>query len=161
MDVKTIFFYLVTLFLSLLLQIFSRNLLPAVAPNFLLLTVVCVSLFRGALVGECFGFGLGLLFDALSLHPFGSQAFLYTLIGYLVGRQSGKIDTENSLARVALVFLVTLFYLFGLFLLISFFSSAEKRIILFPELILNVGFAVPFFWLMKKWFNLWKQIHLS
>jgi rod shape-determining protein MreD len=155
MDVKTIFFYFVTLFLSLLLQIGFRNLLSKFTPNFLLLTVVSISLFRGVFVGEFFGFALGLLSDTLSLNPFGSQAFLYTLVGYLVGRQNGKIDADNSVAQVVLVFLVTLFYLFGLFLLITFFSSAEKKLILFPELILNIGFAVPFFWLMKEWFNLW------
>jgi len=152
---KTIFFYLFTLFLSLFLQIISRNILSGFTPNFLLLTVVSVSLFRGALVGEFFGFGLGLLSDSLSLNPFGSQAFLYTLVGYLAGRQNGKIDVESSVAQIVLVFLATLFYLFGFFLLLTFFSPGEKKLILFPQIFLNIFFTVPVFWLLKKWFNLW------
>lgn len=161
MDGKTVFFYFFTLSLSLFLQISTRRILPEFTPNFLLLTVVGVSLFRGALSGEFFGFALGLLSDTLSLNPFGSQALLYTLIGYFVGEQNGKIDADNQIAQIILVFLVSLFYLFGFFLLVTLFSSAEKRLILFPQLFLNILFAVPFFWLIKKWFNLWKQIRPS
>jgi len=153
----TVFFYLFTLFLSLFLQIFLRNLLSNFAPNFLLLLVVYIALAQGVIAGIFFGFTLGLLSDIFSLNPFGSQAFLFTLVGYLAGRQNGKIDADQPLAQVILVFLTSFVYLFGLYLFTSFFSVPEKKFNLFPQILMNIFFTVPFFWFFRYWFKLWRQ----
>lgn len=154
---KIFFFYFSTFILSLFLQLTCRNFFAEFTPNFLLLIVINISLLRGALIGEFFGFTLGLFSDTFSLTPFGAQAFLYTLIGYFIGRQKDKIDTENTMAQIILVIVSTLFYLFGLYLLVIFFSSADKKLNIFPQFFLNIGFTLPFFWLFKKWFGLWKE----
>jgi len=158
MNTRTaVFFYLLSLFLGLFLQIFVRNIFFTYSPNFLLLLVIYVALSRGAIAGEFFGFSSGVLSDIFSLNPFGTQAFLFTLIGYLAGRQTGKIDFEKPLAQVILVFLSSFIYFLGFSLITLLFAYGQKKVYFLPELLLNIFFAIPFFWLLSIWRNLWRQ----
>lgn len=152
-----IFFYLFSLFFFLFLQIFLRSLFSQFMPNFLLLAVVYFSLFRGEIVGECFGFSLGLFADAFSLNPFGSQAFLFTLIAYLVGRQKEKIDSSNPVVQILLVFSASLIYFLGLFLFFALFSAYPRQSISLLPFFTNVCLTIPSFWLLGNWFKIWGQ----
>lgn len=58
--------------------------LPAL-PDLMLVLVVYIALYNGSLVGVTAGFFSGLIFDFLSLAPFGLHSFIFTLLGFLCG----------------------------------------------------------------------------
>src|SRR6478736_3734056 len=69
-------------------------------PNLLLVTLVCVSLLRGAIFGAVAGFCAGLLIDTGVFGTLGFTALLLTVAGYWTGRYGET--TGDHRARAAL-----------------------------------------------------------
>jgi rod shape-determining protein MreD len=68
-------------------------------PNLLLVTVVCVSLLRGAVFGAVAGFSAGLLADTGVFGTLGFTALLLTLAGYWTGRYGETSRSSRSCIR--------------------------------------------------------------
>jgi rod shape-determining protein MreD len=71
----------------LLVQLSAVNRIttPAAAPDLILVVVLVLALLEGPAAGMAYGFGGGLLGDALSTHAFGRLALVWTIAGYLAG----------------------------------------------------------------------------
>ena len=85
-----------TIVVALALQttIFSRLPLPGNAPNLLLVLVVAVALAGGVPAGVGMGFATGLAADLISDHPLGLLAFVFLVVGLVVG--SIEAPSERS-----------------------------------------------------------------
>ena len=70
----------------------------------LLVTVYFASNRRNQLVGLLMGAAIGLAQDALGSGPIGVFGIVKTLIGYMGSSLGGRIDVENPLTRLLLVF---------------------------------------------------------
>ena len=97
------------------------------APNFLLLSTVFFAVRAGPMKGEVLGFLWGLLSDVASTSVFGSQAFMLTFVGFVVGKLEGKVDEDKYAAQMTLVFIMSVVNLLGLALLESIFGGAPQR----------------------------------
>ena len=85
--IRNYFIYgLIALILSLL-QISILNLIEVkgITPDLLLILVVWIALAEGQFVGIFFGFGIGLLFDFMTLDVIGTNALTKTIAAFLVG----------------------------------------------------------------------------
>jgi rod shape-determining protein MreD len=71
----------------LLVQLVAVNRLttPAAPPSLILVVVLVLAVLEGPAAGMAYGFGGGLLADALSTHAFGRLALVWTVAGYLAG----------------------------------------------------------------------------
>ena len=67
-------------------------------PNLLLVTLVCIALLRGAVVGAIAGFSAGLLVDSGVFATLGFTALLLTLAGYWTGRY-GETTGRDQIGR--------------------------------------------------------------
>src|SRR5205814_6198344 len=117
-------------------------------PNLLLVTVVCVSLLRGAVFGAVAGFSAGLLADTGVFGTLGFTALLLTLAGYWTGRYGETTGRDRAHAPLLSVVVVTLLYQFGA--LILHFVLGEPAparevllISLLPALIVNAARTMP------------------
>lgn len=105
-------------FLFILLQITLLDLLSikGVRPDLIVLFVAGRALSRGPTVGVMWGFGMGLILDAVSGGQFGLGAFAYTLTGFISGQFSSEKGTSrtrylSALALgAALAFLVMMYF---------------------------------------------------
>lgn len=104
---RLIGFYVATFFVLLFLQAVSAHFLGRLSPDFLIVALVYVALYRGSLAGEVLGFGFGLIRDALSFGAFGARALAGVVIGYMVGRTSRRLDESHWLFQMGLVLLAT------------------------------------------------------
>jgi len=112
---KQILFIIITLLMavfqtspfSLFLEI--KGVKPNIALIFLLYYAICQGSFRAQFVG----FGLGLVLDALialqSNTPLGVHAFVYTIVGVLIGFLKDKFYLGNFLFVMLLTFAVSFF----------------------------------------------------
>ena len=134
------------------------------APNFLLLSTVFFAIRGGPVTGEFFGFFMGILSDIASMSVFGSQAFMLTLIGYLVGKLERQVDEDKHSAQMFLVFLMSCANILGLALLESFFGGSAQR---FRGQTVLIG---PFystlicpvvFWALLQWIRIFRRPDLK
>src|SRR5258705_8219113 len=79
-------------------------------PNLLLVTVVCVSLLRGAVFGAVAGFSAGLLADTGVFGTLGFTALLLTLAGYWSGRYGETTGRDRAHAPVLSIAVITILY---------------------------------------------------
>lgn len=105
-------FSLGILFLAFLLQILILLYIPiwGSAPELVLLTLLFFSLKHGSLFGEIYGFISGLLLDCFTISVFGLRAFIFTSIGYFVGKFSHKLDEDKIQVQVLVTILAVVFY---------------------------------------------------
>lgn len=82
----------------ILLQITLLDLLSikGVRPDLIVLFVVGRALSGGPTAGVLWGFGIGLLIDAVSGAQFGLGAFAYTLTGFVSGQLSSEKGTRRT-----------------------------------------------------------------
>ena len=83
------------------------------SPNFLLLATVFFAVRGGPVRGEILGFIWGILSDISSTSIFGSQAFMYTFIGYIVGKLERMVDENKLSAQMVLVLVMSFLNLAG------------------------------------------------
>src|SRR5205085_12671892 len=75
-------------FVAAILQaaVFSSVQILNGTPDLLLVTIICVALLRGPVVGAAVGFWGGLLLDTANLATLGVTSLLLTIAGYWTGR---------------------------------------------------------------------------
>lgn len=74
-----------------------------IAPDFVVLVVMMIALYRGAIVGALVGFVVGLVQDLGNPELLGLNALIKTLLGFAVGRVGSKLVPENALFLFGLV----------------------------------------------------------
>ena len=126
---NSIVFWVITIFIGFALQITLSGTIDIVGvfPNILLLATIFFSVRGGPVIGELTGFIWGLFCDITSLSLFGSQCFMFTIIGYMVGHLHGKIDERMMTAQIVVVFLMSVFYLLGLLFFEYLFEGIPQR----------------------------------
>ena len=148
------------LFVAVVLQlsIMSQITILGGHPNLLLVTLVCVSLLRGAVFGAFAGFGAGFLADTGVFGTLGFTALLLTLAGYWTGRYGETTGRDRSHAPFVSVAVVTLLYSLGALILHYMLGdpASASRVLLdaFPfELIFNLILTLPVYALCRRLFR--------
>ena len=152
-------FWILTILLGFIFQVTFSDLISVfgIFPNLLLLTTIFFAVRGGPIVGEWAGFAWGLLSDVASISIFGSQTFMLTLVGYVVGRLQGKIDEEKSAAQMAVVFLMSVLYIFGLVFFETLFGGNLQRFKVMASYfqpLYSTLICPAVFWVLLKWCDL-------
>lgn len=149
-------YWILTIFLVFVLQVLiAPRIAPfGVVPNFFLLGTIFFAIRGGPVIGELVGFIFGLFSDVISISLFGSQTFMMTLIGYLVGRLERQVDEEKLSAQMVLVFLMSVLNGLGLFFLEALFAGAalrfrDKSAVLVP--LYSTLISPVLFWVLTRW----------
>jgi rod shape-determining protein MreD len=74
-----------------------------VSPDFIILVVAVVGLYRGAIAGAVVGFIVGFLQDVGNPEMLGLNALIKTLLGFAVGRVASKASVDNAMFLLLLV----------------------------------------------------------
>lgn len=80
--------------------------LPAAPPNLPLVVIAILGLLEGPSAGMAYGFGGGLLGDALSTHTLGRLALAWTVVGFLAGLAGdpgGRAGERSPLIPIGIV----------------------------------------------------------
>ena len=87
-------------FVAAILQVsvFSDVTILNGTPDLLLVTIICIALLRGPVVGAAAGFWGGLLIDTANLGTLGVTSLLLTVAGYWIGRY-GETTGQRPHAR--------------------------------------------------------------
>ena len=116
-------------------------------PNLLLVTLCCVALLRGALVGAIAGFSAGLLADTGVCGTLGFTALLLTLAGYWTGRYAETTGRDRAHAPILSIAVITILYqVAALVLRFMLGQNAPGGVIfsgLVPTVILNLILTLP------------------
>ncbi len=146
----------VLLFVAAILQvsIFSQVHVLGGVPDLLLVTLVAVSLLRGAIVGAIGGFFAGLIVDTATLGNLGLTSLVLTIAGYWIGRYGETTGRDRGHAPFTSVAVVTVLYSFGL-LLVHFVlgERAPAGAIgrgLAPAIVMNLILTGPVYALARR-----------
>ena len=119
------------------------------------LLVMAVGLLCGSLAGGCFGFGVGLFADIVSLQTLGVSSLVLLGVGYGAGRLREARDPEGSLVPLAAGAAATLIFSVG-FALMQFLlgSSAPVSWALLRQilatLVINALIALPVYAVVRR-----------
>ncbi len=105
-----IVYILLSFFIGLLLEttVFSRLSIYGAKPDFILILVVLIAVKKGSMTGQVFGFIGGLMQDCLSYGVLGVQAMVKAITGFGSGFLQNKLEENNLLLIMILVFIVTI-----------------------------------------------------
>jgi rod shape-determining protein MreD len=149
---------LVTLVVATLLQttVAPNIRILGANPDFALIIVVCVALLKGSEIGAVFGFCAGTLVAIALMEPLGMSAFVFVLVGFLVGRYAETADLSAGYAPLVSAFAATL--LADVILAVAQFLLAREvplgfflSRVLVPSLILNTLLAAPLYLVVRLW----------
>lgn len=103
---KRVFVLSLLMLTAVLLQttVFARLTLFGVAPDLVLLVVICSALLEGPMVGAASGFGGGLLRDLLLNAPKGMTALSFLVVGYAVGSVRPYVQSTGVIVPLAGIF---------------------------------------------------------
>jgi len=129
------FFIFLTILILLVLQIlFSLYIFFSnIVLEFLVISLIYFSLKYGSIFGEFYGFLSGILLDIFSVSIFGLRSLVLTILGFLLGKMSHKVDEDKIKVQLLLCFFVLSFYYLFIFLFCKIF---------FPESSCWMGFSV-------------------
>jgi len=123
-------------------------------PNLLLVTVVAISLLRGALFGAVAGFSAGLLADTGVFGTLGFTALLLTLAGYWTGRYGETTGRDRAHAPLLSIGVITVLYQIAALVLRYLLGqpAPAQHILaaLLPTVILNLILTVPVYALTRR-----------
>ena len=124
-------------------------------PDLLLVTIICVALLRGPIIGAAIGFWGGLLIDTANLGTLGVTSLLLTVAGYWIGRYGETTGRDRSHAPLLSVVVVTALFAVGALLLHYLLGdSVSGRLVLLealpPGILLNVLLAFPVYALARR-----------
>jgi rod shape-determining protein MreD len=146
----------VLVFVAAILQVsvFSSVTILHGTPDLLLVTIICVALLRGPVVGAAVGFWGGLLIDTANLETLGTTSLLLTIAGYWIGRYGETTGRERTHAPFVSVAVITLLYAIGsLAFHYMLGDPAPARAVLwstlFQGIVLNLILAWPMYALAK------------
>ncbi len=105
----------VLVFLAAILQasVFSSVEILNGTPDLLLVTIICVALLRGPVVGAAVGFWGGLVLDTANLATLGVTSLLLTIAGYWTGRYGETTGRDRAHAPFVSVAVITFLYALG------------------------------------------------
>ena len=117
-------------------------------PDILLVTLVCLALLRGSIVGAIAGFAGGLIVDVATLGTLGVTALLLTVAGYWAGRYGETTGRDRARAVPLAVAVITILVAVGGLALHAMLGdpvSAHRALIttLLPTIPLNLLLAWP------------------
>jgi rod shape-determining protein MreD len=122
-------------------------------PNLLLVTLVCVSLLRGAVFGAIAGFSVGLLADTGVFGTLGFTALLLTLAGYWTGRYGETTGRDRAHAPVLSIAVITVLYQVAALVLRYLLGEPAPASHIFaalgPTVLLNLILTVPVYALTR------------
>jgi rod shape-determining protein MreD len=145
------------LFLAAIVQVSIFN--PDVSilggtPNLLLVTLVAVSLLRGAIAGTIGGFFAGLVVDSATLDVLGFTSLLLTVSGYWIGRYGETTGRDRSHAPFVSVAVVTFLYALGglvLHFMLGTRSPAGAVLVdVWPTIVLNLILTAPVYAIVRR-----------
>ncbi|HTN23601.1 MAG TPA: rod shape-determining protein MreD [Solirubrobacteraceae bacterium] len=119
------------------------------------LLVMAVGLLLGSLAGGCFGFGVGLFVDVVSLQTLGVSSLVLLGVGYGAGRLREARDPEGALVPLAVGAAATLLFALG-FALMQFLLGVDAPVSwallrqTLATLVVNALIAVPVFALVRR-----------
>jgi rod shape-determining protein MreD len=124
-------------------------------PDLLLVTLVAISLLRGAIWGAAAGFAAGLLLDTASLARLGETSLLLTVAGYWIGRYGETTGRDRSHAPLLSVAVVTVLYAVGaLALHVVLGDPVDAGTVLvgalIPGVVLNLLLTFPVYALVRR-----------
>ncbi len=124
-------------------------------PDLVLVTLVAISLLRGAIWGAAAGFAAGLLLDTSNLGRLGETSLLLTVAGYWIGRYGETTGRDRSHAPLLSVAVVTVLYSAGaLALHVVLGDPVDASTILvgalIPGVFLNLILAFPVYALVRR-----------
>jgi rod shape-determining protein MreD len=135
-------------------SIFSQLHVFGGVPQLVLVTLVAVSLLRGAVAGAVAGFFAGLVVDTATLGMLGLTSLVLTVSGYWIGRYGETTGRDRAHAPFTSVAVVTFLYLFGL--VIVHFVLGENAPAgpvargLFPAIAMNLLLTAPVYALVRR-----------
>jgi len=102
-------------FVAAILQVavFSSVTILNGTPDLLLVTIICVALLRGSIVGAAAGFWGGLLLDVANLATLGVTSLLLLIAGYWTGRYGETTGRDRVHAPFISVAVITFLYALG------------------------------------------------
>jgi rod shape-determining protein MreD len=102
-------------FLAAILQVsvFSSVTILNGTPDLLLVTIICVALLRGPIIGAAAGFWGGLLLDVANLATLGVTSLLLLVAGYWTGRYGETTGRDRAHAPFLSVAVITFLYALG------------------------------------------------
>ena len=102
-------------FLAAILQasVFSSVTILNGTPDLLLVTIICVALLRGPIIGAAAGFWGGLLLDVANLATLGVTSLLLLVAGYWTGRYGETTGRDRAHAPFLSVVVITFLYALG------------------------------------------------
>jgi rod shape-determining protein MreD len=102
-------------FLAAILQasVFSSVTILNGTPDLLLVTIICVALLRGPIIGAAAGFWGGLLLDVANLATLGVTSLLLLFAGYWTGRYGETTGRDRAHAPFLSVAVITFLYALG------------------------------------------------
>ena len=119
------------------------------------LLVMAVGLLCGSLAGGCFGFGVGLFDDVVSLQTLGVSSLVLLGVGYGAGRLREARDPEGTLVPIAVGAAATLAFGIG-FALLQFLLGVDSPVSwpllrqLLATLVINTLLALPVYALVRR-----------
>jgi rod shape-determining protein MreD len=123
-------------------------------PNLLLVTLVCVSLLRGAVFGAVAGFCAGLLADTGVFGTLGFTALLLTVAGYWTGRYGETTGRDRAHAPLLSIAVITVLYQISTLVLRYMLGEPAPAHHIFaalgPTVLLNLILTVPVYALMRR-----------
>jgi rod shape-determining protein MreD len=120
------------------------------------LLVMTVGLLCGSLAGACFGFGVGLFVDVVSLQTLGVSSLVLLGVGYAAGRLREARDPEGTLVPLAAGAAATLLFSVG-FALMQFLLGVDAPVSwallrqTLATLVINALIALPVYALVRRW----------
>lgn len=147
----------VLLFAAAIVQvsIFSGVSFLGGTPDVLLVTLVCVALFRGSIHGAVAGFAAGLVVDTANLGTLGMTSLVLTLLGYWIGRYGETTGRDRLHAPFLSIAVATALYAVGalaLHFLLGEPAPAKRVLVggLLPAILLNLVLTVPVYALVRR-----------
>jgi rod shape-determining protein MreD len=123
-------------------------------PNLLLVTVVSVSLLRGATFGAVAGFSAGLLADTGVFGTLGFTALLLTVAGYWTGRYGETTGRDRAHAPLLSIAVITIAYQIAALVLRYMLGEPAPAGDIFqslaPTVFLNLILTVPVYALTRR-----------
>lgn len=133
--------------------LFQEVFVAAPGPSLPLIAGLVAGIFFGPDLGLGAGVGVGLIADALSTLPLGTQALAAGIFGSLAGGLSETLKRTSWVAHALCLVLASVPYRLGLGLLVRLgghpviaFSTAEAT----RSLVMDLGFGMVFFGLCRN-----------
>lgn len=157
--IRSFFSTILMMFCFLLFEtavVSNLTFLPAI-PDFLLMITLFIALNNGALLAESTGFVSGFLLDFLSASPFGFNALLRTVMGFVMGLFHGILNSSSILLQILYGIVATIIKALVVYFISFFFVNVVPYSLFsqlfLTELLLNAIFTP----IMFKFFSLFSE----